>query len=181
MRTRWHVPRSAIKSESNDANDYQIDYSKMLESPTTTPTTTLATSSTSGEMPAPSSSPSAKNARRPSHTSSSPTTASSTITRSQRVKVRTSGPTTRRPAHPDQLLYSNKVDELPSSRSALSNPSTSTTPGILAASTQLTNAAISATFWVHLSCHPTLQVNKMIPAKAEEARPFARTLPYLLL
>ena len=178
---RWHPARSATRSAPKDANDYSIGYRKMLESVTNTPTMTSATSSTLGEMPAPSSSLSAKNARRPRPTAPPPTTASSTTIRSRRARGPTSGPTTRKLVLHGQLHFPSKAREPHSSRNASNDPSTSAALGNQAASTRLMNVAIYAMLWAHLSCCPTLHASKMTHTKAEEARPFARTLPYLLL
>ena len=145
----------------------------------TTPTTTSATSSTLGEMPAPSSSLSAKNARRPRPTAPPPTTASSTTIRSRRARGPTSGPTTRKLVLHGQLHFPSKAREPHSSRNASNDPSTSAALGN--ASTRLMNVAIYAMLWAHLSCCPTLHASKTIPVKVEEARQFARTLSHLLL
>ena len=148
-RSRRRVAGSATRSAPNAANDNSIAFTKMLESLMTTPTTIYTTSSTSGETPAPSSSQSTKNARKPKRIAPPPILTSSTTTRSRHERGRTSGPMTRRLAYLDQPLHSNKVDELPSSRSALSDLTTITAPGILVASTRLTNAATFATLWGH--------------------------------
>ena len=128
-KSRRSAAGSASRSAPNVANAYSITIKKMLDSLTTTPTMICATSSTSGMMSAPLSSPRGRNVRKLRHVAPPPTTTSTTTTRSQHVRGRTSGPTTRKRAHPGQPLYFNKADELQSSRIASSELSTSAAHG----------------------------------------------------